>query len=194
MPPSVGFPESLWPKLPIRTPRLLLRLPRETDAEEIVRACAQRRVSRGIPVIPHPYRRRDAVKFVRAGRSAFRRRERMILAIARPGDDRLIGMIELFPNRAHRRAELGYWLEPGSWGVGYASEAGRAVCDLAFRALRLHRMEAGAMEWNRASLRVLQKLGFRVDGRYRDRFRIDRKWVTELRLSRVAGRRGERIR
>ena len=47
---------------------------------------------------------------------------------------------------------------------GYTTEALQLVVDFAFRELKLHRIEAGAMLDNIASIRVLEKVGFKKEG------------------------------
>ncbi len=46
------------------------------------------------------------------------------------------------------------------WGRGIAKEAARAVINHAFAHFPLQRLEAGVFEWNLASMRVLENLGF----------------------------------
>jgi RimJ/RimL family protein N-acetyltransferase len=60
-------------------------------------------------------------------------------------------------------AGLGYWLGRPFWGAGYATEAARLALDHA-RALGATRVEAETFPDNRASVRVLEKLGFRAIG------------------------------
>ncbi len=64
--------------------------------------------------------------------------------------------------------ELGYWVDRPYWGLGYATEAGRAVVEMAFEGLRLESLDAGHYLDNPASARVLAKLGFRPTGRIAD--------------------------
>ncbi|MCI4347614.1 MAG: GNAT family N-acetyltransferase [Thermoplasmata archaeon] len=188
MAPAQVFPPARWPELPIRTGRLVLRLPRSSDVDEIVRACSQRRVSRGIPPMPHPYHRADGLAFVRGARHGFQRRLSIPLAVTEGVHEPLVGMVELsLLNAIHRRGEIGYWIDPSRWGRGYATEVAHALCSVGFRKLRLHRIESGAMAWNHSSLRVLHKLGFQEEGRLRDHFRIGAKWVTAIRLGLLAG-------
>lgn len=67
---------------------------------------------------------------------------------------------------AHTRIPgLGYILHPDHWGNGYATEACRAALDYGFETLGLDRVELWIDETNAASLRVAQKLGFKVRGR-----------------------------
>ncbi len=119
-------------------------------------------------------------------RSEFRRRETLALAVTLSHSRDLAGMIELSHlSLVDRRAELGYWIVPGHRGKGYATEAARAMCDAGFHTLRLHRIEAGAFARNHASVRVLEKAGFRYEGRLRERIRFGREWLDQVRLSRV---------
>ncbi|WP_437874814.1 GNAT family N-acetyltransferase [Sorangium sp. So ce513] len=62
------------------------------------------------------------------------------------------------------RADLGYRFFREHWGNGYASEAGAACVRYAFEELGLPGLVAHAMLENAASVRVLEKLGFRRTG------------------------------
>lgn len=55
--------------------------------------------------------------------------------------------------------EIGWMLTPTAWGHGYATEAGRAVCDEAFDRLKLDSIVAVHHSANAASRRVIEKLG-----------------------------------
>lgn len=57
-------------------------------------------------------------------------------------------------------AHLGYRLQRRAWGRGLATEASSALLDLGFEALGLERVLADTYEYNHASRRVLEKLGF----------------------------------
>jgi RimJ/RimL family protein N-acetyltransferase len=59
--------------------------------------------------------------------------------------------------------ELGYWIARDHWGRGIATEACRALVDIA-RTLRLRSLEASHFLDNPASGRVLAKLGFEPTG------------------------------
>ena len=68
----------------------------------------------------------------------------------------------------HRRGELGYLFNRAHWGHGYATEAASEVIVFAFEQLRLHRVQATCFAENRASTRVLTKLGMKLEGRMKD--------------------------
>ena len=73
----------------------------------------------------------------------------------RPG---LIGTAGLRPLE-ELGLEIFYSLSPGSWGLGYATEAAHAVLDYAFGPLGLPEVLAEVDEGNSASVAVVKRLG-----------------------------------
>ena len=91
--------------------------------------------------------------------------------IARREDDLVIGTCTLFRiEREHRRAELGYILRRDHWGRGLANEALTAIVNHAFGTLALHRLEADIDPRNAASIRSVERLGFKPEGHLRERY------------------------
>ncbi len=93
-------------------------------------------------------------------------------------DDALIGTINLFQvlRGALQCAFIGYFLDQQHNGKGYTTEAVRLMIDYAFHDLKLHRIEAGVMPHNIASIRVLEKAGFHKEGIARKNVKINGKW------------------
>lgn len=93
-------------------------------------------------------------------------------------DDTLIGAISLFQILWEdlQSAFIGYFLDRGHNGKGYATEAIKLIVDFAFNELNLHRIEAGVMPHNQASIRVLEKAGFHKEGIARKNVKINGKW------------------
>jgi len=60
--------------------------------------------------------------------------------------------------------EVGWRFARAHWGRGYATEAGRAALGFGFEALGLDRIVAVTHTENRASIRVMEKLGMRYEG------------------------------
>ena len=88
-------------------------------------------------------------------------------------DGEPVGWVTLVvSNWEHGLAEVGYALTTERQGRGVMAEAlGRLLDDL-FRNTRLERIEARCATDNRASQRVLEKLGFRREGTLRSYFRL----------------------
>ncbi len=79
---------------------------------------------------------------------------------------RLVGQMHLFGIAwgSFRSASAGYWVAKSVAGQGIMPLALAAACDHAFIALGLHRVEVNIRPENTASLRVVEKLGFRDEG------------------------------
>lgn len=85
--------------------------------------------------------------------------------LERVGDERVIGTVVVTQSeeRAVPAVEIGYQIAPPYRRRGYASEAVAAVCAACFeRGAEL--VLAGAYAYNRASIRMLEKLGFQCEG------------------------------
>jgi RimJ/RimL family protein N-acetyltransferase len=63
-----------------------------------------------------------------------------------------------------REVDIGYRLLPAYWGLGLATEAGRAVLDYGATRLALRRVIGLVAPENLASVRVLEKLGLTFEG------------------------------
>lgn len=65
--------------------------------------------------------------------------------------------------------ELAYHVVPSAWNRGYATEAGAALLEAAWRQTDLDHVVAVALPANRPSRRVMEKLGMTYEGRVRYR-------------------------
>jgi ribosomal-protein-alanine N-acetyltransferase len=86
--------------------------------------------------------------------------------VFRSRDDELLGGVTLSNVRrgVAQACSLGYWMGARHAGQGLMTRAVRAVTPFVFDTLRLHRLEAACMPHNAASVRVLEKAGFKREG------------------------------
>jgi len=93
-------------------------------------------------------------------------------------EGRLVGQMHLFGIAwgSLRCASAGYWVSESVAGQGIMPLALAAACDHAFVALGLHRVEVNIRPENTASLRVVEKLGFRDEGLRFRYLHIDGDW------------------
>ena len=73
----------------------------------------------------------------------------------------------------HRTAEIAYDFAPENWGKGLATACCQALVEWGFESRRYVRIQAVALDTNLASVRVLEKCGFSLEGKLRS-FRIVR--------------------
>ncbi len=172
-------PEGRTPVL--ETERLILRAPRLDDAPALVSLINDLRIAENLSRVPHPYSRKDAETFIAGANRA----DDEVAFLVTLRDGALIGGCGVGTlGRAY--PEIGYWFGVAHWGLGYATEAARAVIAYAFDELGHESLEGGARVSNPASRRVLEKCGYVWTGvvlaRVRalgasvpcDRFRLDR--------------------
>jgi [ribosomal protein S5]-alanine N-acetyltransferase len=110
-----------------------------------------------------------------AGRAAGREAAYGIVEVA-TGD--LVGRVAITGvlRGPMQSGHLGYLVDAGHCGRGYATEAVRLLLAIAFTELRLHRVEAAVMPRNAASLRVVARAGFREEGLARRYLYINGVW------------------
>jgi [ribosomal protein S5]-alanine N-acetyltransferase len=75
-----------------------------------------------------------------------------------------------------RSAHVGYWVDRDYAGRGITPTALALVVDHCFTVMGLHRIEVNIRPENRASRRVVEKLGFRDEGLRRRMLHIDGDW------------------
>lgn len=71
-------------------------------------------------------------------------------------------------SKQHRKAEIGFWLLPEFWGQGFMQEAFPLICDFGFMHLQLNRIEGFVDSDNQNCKRVVEKLGFKLEGTMRE--------------------------
>jgi RimJ/RimL family protein N-acetyltransferase len=79
--------------------------------------------------------------------------------------------------------EIGFILHPDLWGRGLAAEALGAVVREAFKSLAIPAIEADVDPRNTRSLKLLQRLGFRITGRAERTWYISGQWHDSLYLT-----------
>jgi RimJ/RimL family protein N-acetyltransferase len=164
-----------------RTPRLLLRPGFPEDAPALAHAISDLAIVRNLSVVPWPYTIRDAEAFLASPRDPVL--PSFLIFERTDGAPRLIGSCGL-GRRPSGAVELGYWIARRSWGRGFATEAGKALVDIA-RTLGLAQLEASHFIDNPASARVLEKLGFESTGIVAPRMNCARGEEVPARLMRL---------
>jgi len=149
-----------------------------SDAADLDTALRDRHVSR---MLPTRVRREGGRRFVVRAIGEARQGRGPAFAVVPLGFPRAVGQVRFIDwSRSERRAEIGYWLRRTHWGKGYGTEAVRLACAYGFREMRLHRIEARVVAGNERSVRVLERSGFRLEGRARKAIPQSGRWVDEL--------------
>jgi ribosomal-protein-alanine N-acetyltransferase len=131
-------------------------------------------------------------------RASFRRRirryaedQRADLAYAffvrRQPDEILLGGLTLANVRrgCAQAGSLGYWIGAAHARRGHMTAAVNALLPFAFETLKLHRVEAACIPTNAASVRLLERTGFRREGYARQYLCIDGVWQDHFLFARL---------
>jgi ribosomal-protein-alanine N-acetyltransferase len=169
----------------IRGPGITLRAPTMADHPAWA---ALREESRGFLAPWEPSWAPDELT-----RAAFRRRLKRYsrdirddvgypFLVFRAGDETLLGGLTLAYVRrgVTQSCSLGYWMGARYAGRGVMTAAVRTVMPFAFDTLKLHRVEAACLPTNEASIRLLEKVGFRREGYARRYLCINGEWRDHL--------------
>ena len=107
--------------------------------------------------LPHPYTILDADNYIRMVQA-----QPYIQNFAIEVEGEAVGGVGIVPLTDVERlsAEVGYWLGESYWNRGITSEAVTLLVDYVFRQTEIIRLFASVYEYNPASMKVLEKVGF----------------------------------
>ena len=105
--------------------------------------------------------------------------------VCRCEDDAIVGTFNIgeIVRGLFQSAYLGYYAFAPHAGAGYMSEGLELVLHVAFRVLKLHRLEANVQPTNRRSLTLVRRAGFVREGYSRRYVRVAGQWRDHVRMA-----------
>lgn len=162
---------------PLHTERLVLRPLVAADVDDVLAWMGDPEVARY--QLYEPRSRAEVEEHVAKAAAATRLAEKgdwVEFAIERDG--RVIGLIYFTISSVDdRTGEIGWALTRAFQGEGYATEAARAVLDLAFGELGLHRVTAELDPRNEASITLCLRLGMRHEAHFVEQMMFKGAWA-----------------
>ena len=130
--------------------------------------------------IPFPYTESDANDFIKTCKA-----ENPQLTFAIEYKGQFVGSIGLVKQTDIHRlsAELGYWVGEPFWGNGIAKSAVRLITQYGFSQLGLIRIYSGVFASNTASQKVLEKVGFKLEGVFENSIIKNERICSEYRFA-----------
>lgn len=94
-------------------------------------------------------------------------------------DGSLVGGVSIMDisRQVFQNAYLGYRIYNNQWGKGYGKEGVKLAIDIAFRDLKLHRLEAGIEPTNFRSIALAKTIGLKREGYSKGRLFLRGKWL-----------------
>lgn len=159
------------------TDRLTIRTYRRSDIPSLARNINNPKIHAALGHLPNPYTEENARFFVDKAIREARKEIPFFFRAAVVIDKEVVGGLKFNRLDVHK-AEIGYWLAEKYWGQGIATEAVGLFTEYGFNELGLVRIYTCVYPSNKASLKVLEKNGYReegyllkedlVDGEYKD--------------------------
>lgn len=152
----------------IETDSLILRQPDQQDIEDIFEVLSHEDVARYVGIARFQSIV-DAENELRWYRDLFEQKQGLRWAVTDRSTGKFLGSCGYKHYHAvHNKAEIGYDLNFSWWNKGIMSEALRPIIAYGFTHMHLNRIEADADTRNTASIHLLQKFGFQVEGIHRE--------------------------
>ena len=142
---------------------LVRTIPRSSDAEDFARLRADPKVAE---TLGGALTREDSRRLLGRWIATWREEGLGPWIFREPASELLVGYAGLLPTESSRRAEfeLAYALQPSFWGRGLCTQMARSALSDVTATRRPIEIVAWCLTTNVASKRVLEKLGFELDG------------------------------
>lgn len=161
----------------IETERILMRLSETDDAKRVAFLANNKNIADKLYFLPQPYTEADALEWFENHHKNYNNKKCFDFMIT--VNNEIIGVIGLSLN-VNNGAEIGYWLGEDYWNMGYASEAAEALIEFGFKHLKLHKIYAGHFSSNKASGRVMEKVGMHYEATLKDQIFKNNKYQDQI--------------
>ena len=160
--------------------KIKIRYLKLSDKAELAKLANNKKVWDNLrDYIPYPYKESDAEFFI-----DLTNKEDPKQTFGIEFKDKLSGVIGLVMQKDvyRKSAEIGYWIGEPFWGNGIATKAVELVTKYGFDNLDLNRIFTGVFEYNIASMRVLEKNGYKKEGIFKNAILKNEKVCDEHRF------------
>lgn len=160
----------------LRGERVTLRPPEDEDLDFLQRVHNDPAVRRSMPRVHPQNRAATREEYVESDGTVG-----LLICEGEADDADRLGFCALFDiDEDSGRAEVGAWLAPDAEGQGYATEAVSLLVEYAFAERRFHRLNAGRLATNDRSAALLERVGFREEGRRREYYFVEGEHVDRV--------------
>ncbi|UCH64722.1 MAG: GNAT family N-acetyltransferase [Ignavibacterium sp.] len=161
--------EKVFEPFPIlETERIFLRKIKEDDIPGIYRFYSGSDTLKNI-ARDNFTKKEQAIEKVKLFHKSYEERKAIWWTFNQKPKDEFIGFGGLFEiSKKSNKAEIGYGLLPDYWGKGIMSEVVEKLIDFGFNQMKLHKIYGRITPGHNASIRLLEKLGFKKEGDFKD--------------------------
>ena len=141
--------------------KVILREWKKSDSTALAKIANNKKIWDNVrDRLPYPYTEQDAKEWL-----ALVKKQKIVTTFCIEADGELTGSIgfTLKEDVYRKSAEIGYFIGENFWGRGIATEAIRQLVDYIEKKFDLVRIYAEVFEYNKASMKVLEKNGFYLE-------------------------------
>lgn len=163
--------------------RVTLRELKKSDRKWVAKYANNKKIWQNLrDIMPHPYTLEDADMFLQMVAL-----ENPISTFAIEWNGKPAGVcgLNLKTDIYRNSCEIGYWIAEPYWSKGIATKAVKQLVEYAFGTLNMQRVHTGVFEYNKASMRVLEKCGFEKEAVFKNALTKDGKLYNEVRYARI---------
>ena len=168
----------------IKSKKFILRPFKRGDESSLRGNINNKKIYRNTLDIPYPYTLKDAKDWISRNLREMRRKKPTMINFVIDINEEVAGGIGLNKIEGHK-TEIGYWLAEKYWGQGIMTQAVKLTTEFGFKKLKLKRIYAYVFPWNKASMRVLEKAGYKLEGILRKHVKKNNKFIDSYLFAKV---------
>jgi len=145
----------------------------------LARNLNDKQIAKTLLTVPYPYTLRDAKQWIKKNLKELKKKQPDMLSFVIDIGGKVVGAVAFHKIETGHQAEIGYWLAKKYWGQGIMTEAVRKVTDFGFKGQGLKRIYAYVFALNQASMKVLKKAGYKLEGILRKHAKRGKKFLDD---------------
>lgn len=169
----------------IRSKKFILRPFRGGDEESLIKNINNKIIARNTLTIPHPYKMKNARRWINRNLKLDKKKNKHEINFVIEIDGEVAGEIGLNKIIEGHMAEIGYWLGKKYWGKGIMTAAAKLVTKYGFEKLGLRRIYAFVFPFNKSSAIVLEKAGFKYEGKLKKHAKKGNKFLNDFLYAKI---------
>jgi len=123
----------------------------------------------------------EAGKMIESFHNLYAEKNGIVWAVIEKETDEFMGHFSIFNiNHKHCRVEVGYIIMQKFWNKGYMTEALQKMIPVAFDKINAHSIEANVNPYNTASIKLLEKTGFKKEAYFRENYLFNGKFLDSV--------------
>jgi len=168
----------------LKSKQFILRPFQKGDEKSLAKNINNKKIHRNTLDIPYPYTLKDAKEWINKNLKETKKKKPSMINFVIDINGEVAGSVG-FSNIKEHKAEIGYWLAEKYWGKGIMSEAVKLVTKFGFNKLKLKRIYAYVFPFNKASMRVLEKNGYKLEGVLRKNVKKGTKFLDDYLFAKI---------